>query len=279
MKITIILFLLIISNAEAYINLLNYNTMCDICKGSSLPVYQQRLRHIKQQLKKFQPDLISFQEFRTIDHLENVLKVNPDYDYITYHKGYFGYPDAAIVYKKSRFNILSGGTKWLGPKDGEFSLGWKLAIPRVLVWAKIEDKRDKQQYMLISTHLDNRLENLMGSAKFIQEFIANNDLPVILAGDTNITFEMPEYQSISKGFVNAQQLTKALFYTDTTKKPSDLCYLKKGKVFPFCLVEHVLLSKQYNWEVEYMIIDNSRLKNTQFPSDHRGFLYRLSLKK
>lgn len=272
MKLAICCLILISFNAWGKISILNFNTMCDICKGSSLPKYHKRIASFKKIIGKYNPDLLSLQEFRVLSHLEKVLNVNKDYDYITYQGPILNYPDAVIAYKQSRFLLKNKGVRWLGPKNNGFTLGWKYSLPRLLVWAHLLDKQNGKEFIFIGTHLDNRLENLSGSAQYLQDFIATIDIPIIFAGDTNITFEMPEYKSLSKNFAHILNFRRSFTKIGKFNGPRDLCYLKKGKSFPDCLVEHILLSKKTRWSIYNYVIDLTRMDNSiDFPSDHRPF--------
>jgi len=272
------IYLLTISSCWAEVSLLNFNTMCDICKGSSLPKYSQRIKTFQSIIKKYNPDLLSLQEFRSKDHLRKTLRINKDYQYLIYQNFLVSYPDAAIVFKKSIFTLKDHGTLWIGPDPSIFNLGWKYAMPRILVWAKLQIKSSGQTFIFMSTHLDNRIENLDGSAILIDKVSHQFTDPILFAGDTNMTFEMKHYSILSQNFFNAYKLLDKFETSVPYENKTDLCYTKKGKSFPSCLVEHILFSKSHQWKISDYVIDLTKIKNsTKFPSDHRPIYIKFDL--
>lgn len=280
MKFLILVLLFILSDIGlASYKILNFNTMCDLCKGSNLTHYQSRLNTIREIVLKHNPDLISFQEFRSKSHLDWVLRKKSHYESISLNSFFVGYPDAAIVYNKERFHLLQSKFIWLGPDRDSINLGWKPSLPRILVYALFQDRATEKKFYFFNTHLDNRIENLNGSVKVINDIIEKIDLPVILAGDTNITLEMPQYQTLKK-YLNSAIDSKAIDFSTSEKmqSPRDACYLKKGKFYPNCVVEHLFVSKKHNWNVESLLIDISKTRRGLFPSDHRAFIYSVKTK-
>lgn len=232
-----------------------------------------RIQTIQKIIKENSPDLISLQEIRSADHLEKLFSKLEDYTF--YPKPHFllSYADPAFAFKKSLFQLLDQGSFWLGPKDGQFSFGWKPALPRMLRWVKLYSIKKDKTFYLVTTHLDNRIENLEGSATQIRKFIEEKNLPVIFAADTNITKEMPQYKllmgtSLINGFDEFQKT--ALSKNDSYKR--EFCYLKKGKIFPDCMVEHILFSNNLKWKIKDFKVDLTTMPDGKsFPSDHRPF--------
>jgi endonuclease/exonuclease/phosphatase family metal-dependent hydrolase len=247
--------------------------MCDFCKGSNFFDYETRIAEIQKSIKILEPDIISLQEVRTVSQLEKILHPFKNYQMITSDYGIVSYADPAIIFNKNKFKLTDKGQFWLGPNKGNFSLGWKFALPRQVHWVKLETIETKQSFYFISSHFDNRLENLAGSVDMLRDFAINKKLPIIFAADTNMTIDMPEYKKlVHKLFFNAFDLKSQFTAVGSYESERDLCYLKKGKKFPECRVDHILLSQNTAWKVYSFIVDASRTKGQGFSSDHRAVM-------
>ena len=274
-----ILFMLSASSHALKLRVMTFNTMCDFCNGSHFFGYKTRLDDIKAVIKKYQPDLISLQEIRLASQIRYILEDFSEYRYVTNEGDWFSYADPTIIYNKNKFHKKEKGHFWLGPNHGEFTLGWKWALPRQIVYVKLEDAQD--QFLFIGTHFDNRLENLKGSAIMTHEFLDKNaSEKIIFAGDTYITIDMPEYKNLLQGLmINAFSKKKSFQVDGEYSTDKDLCYTRKGKTFPECRVDHILLSSNHDWKVHnYIISTNKRINNSkEFPSDHRAVIVDLEL--
>ena len=257
---------------------MSFNTMCDICSGSSYSGYSERQKVMQQIIKQNDPDLISFQEFRSKSHVEHVLNSVPDYSIQVKEGLLYSFADPAIAYKKSIFSKVDSGSFWLGPREGGFSFGWKFAVPRQVQWVKLVHKKSKKEFVFVSSHIDNRIENLTGSAAVIANFIKAQSVPVIFAADTNMTVAMPEYKKLTLNtFGNAFDMKWAFSVLGKYKSGKDLCYSRKGSKFPSCRVDHILLHPKDRFKVKHFIIDTMQLSDGKFPSDHRPVIVSIIL--
>lgn len=96
---------------------------------------------------------------------------------------------SAILYRKERFKLLETKTFWLSETPEKAgSKGWDADYPRIVTWAKFQDRRTKKNFFLFNTHFDHRGERArMESAKMLTsriEKIAGN-LPFVVTGDFN----------------------------------------------------------------------------------------------
>ena len=275
MKIFICLLFISQSVWAKNLSIMTFNTMCDFCKGSEINEFDQRLQKIKELVVSHRADLISLQELRSVSQVKEIIKDLPDHKFIASDYFLGSYADPAILYNSKKLKLLKHDQFWLGPNEGRFSLGWKFSLPRQVHWAKFE--YEKEEFIFLSTHLDNRLENLAGSASLIRTFLSQFKIPVIIAADTNMTVDMPEYKTLThERFDNAFDIKKTFKVTGDYQDDRDLCYLRKGKKFPECRVDHILLSKESPYKVEEFIIDSSRNFKDKFASDHRPVIINLS---
>lgn len=274
----IIIFLALISHIThaQQIKIMTFNTMCDFCKGSNFSDYENRLQSIGEIIKTYSPDIVGLQELRTNSHVETLLQGSSDYQYITKKFWGLSYADPAIVFNKSKFKLITSKHLWLGPNSSRINFGWKFSLPRGVIWAEFEIIATKKKFIFMTTHFDNRLENLDQSSLFVNKLISHFNLPVLFAADTNLTTEMKSYgQLIGENLKNAFNMTAEKNIPIKSKK--DLCYLKKGKVFPECRVDHVLITPRNKWDVKSYTLDVTKNYNNKFPSDHRPVIVELLL--
>lgn len=262
---------------KAEITLINFNTMCDVCSGSSITEFSDRVKTFQKIFKIYQADLIALQEVRTVSQLKKILAPFPHYKYIATDSLLLSYADPALVYDSRKFDLITSKNYWLGPGDGSsISLGWKFALPRQFILAKLKDKTTSEEFYFATTHLDNRIENLGGGAKFIRRELLKLKAPIIFAGDTNLTVDMPIYKNLVFNFFrNAFDLKKEFSVAGNYKSDKEICYTRKGKKFPECRVDHVLLNKNSPWIVRKFMLETIKMENGNFPSDHRPVIIKL----
>jgi endonuclease/exonuclease/phosphatase family metal-dependent hydrolase len=273
-----LIFTLSIQFAYAKVNILNFNTMCDYCKGSDSANFPKRIKAIQDLIKIYKPDLISLQEVRTAGQIESIIKPFSKYKYVATDLWFFSYADPTIIYNQNKYLLIEKKQFWLGPvKPGSFSMGWKFALPRQLISVLLEDISTKRRFYFLSSHFDNRIENLNGAAGFVNKYIRSLTLPVIFAADTNMTVDMPEYKKLlGTNLENAFDLKKELSIVGKYQEEKELCYHAKGSKFPECRVDHFLISKGSPWNVERFLIDTLKTEGGKFPSDHRPVIIQLS---
>ncbi len=270
MKIVILFFLIINSVQADSIKVLNFNTMCDFCKGSNLFKYDERIKSLRRVIDKHQPDLMSLQEIRTLSQVERLTKNYPRYKIIATDSLLVSYADPAIVYDSEKLKLLETKNYWLGPNNGKFSFGWSTALPRQILIAKFKSKN--KEFYFISSHFDNLRKNLKGASEVLIDIFHQFKLPTLFAGDTNIPMDMRLYTSLTSEVTDAFDLKENFNVMGEYKSDKDICYLKKGKVFPTCRVEHFLLSKAHDWKVKSFTIDANKYYEGKFPSDHRPYI-------
>lgn len=202
-------------------------------------------------------------------------------DYQVFYTDSFlmSYADPAIAVNTKKFQVLEQGQFWLGPRDGKFSFGWKFALPRQSLWVKLKSLSDGQELIFITSHFDNRVENLLGGAKMLNSFTQEQKLPIVFAADTNCVPDFKGYtQLLGTNLINAFDIKEKFSAKGKSQKDEDFCYSRKGDEFPACRVDHVLLSKQHPWKVREWLIDARRFgEKERFPSDHRAVVNQLTL--
>lgn len=276
LKASIFYTMLVTTSVAGSFKVMSFNTMCDLCGNKNFDKFEKRIQYIQKTIKTHSPDLISLQELRIVSHAKDLFSEN--FRIITTANSFISYADPLLAVNADKFEILEKGHFWLGPGE-DFSLGWKYALPRQVHWVKLSEKESKKQFIFIGSHFDNRIENMLGSAKKVNAFSKSFNLPIIFAADTNITPDIKPYSLLLGDFFrNSLENQKATVVGAEKYQESDLCYHRKGDKFPACRVDHILLSKKHAWKVLDWVIDISKFGvNQTFASDHRAIITELIL--
>lgn len=110
---------------------------------------------------------------------------------------------SAILYRKSRFQLLQTETFWLSENPSEpGSKGWDAAYPRIVTWAKFRDRVSKKTFFHFNTHFDHvgvkaRNESASLILKRIGEIAGK--FPVLLTGDLNVVENSDAYRTLKNG--------------------------------------------------------------------------------
>lgn len=163
---------------------------------------------------------------------------------------------SAILYRKSRFQLLECKTFWLSPTpDIVGSKGWDAALPRIVTWAKFRDGVTKQTFIHFNTHFDHigqaaRVESATLILQRITE--AAGKLPFVLTGDFNVVESNEAYKTIAAGMSDARYVSaNPHFGGDSTwtgfkqiepGRKIDYIFVRKGMK----VIEHGILSDQWN---------------------------------
>lgn len=260
--------------AFSSIRVMTFNTTCSYaCEKGKFDKFKYRKHWIVDTIKRTNPDLIGLQEVFTSSQLHWFQKKLKDYRLIYYRKFFiFRYADPAIFVKRDVFDVKKYGGFWLGPRNGRFSLGWKKRLPRRLQWARVVHKESGQQLYFATSHFDNHEKNKEKSARVFTNAFANVKHPVIFAADTNLKPEMEGFKHLNDYYHDTFDITeKFTMLRNADTSENDSCNLEKGKTFPSCRVDHIMLDKKYNWKVSDWVVDQYKYgKKNRFTSDHRA---------
>ena len=146
-------------------------------------------------------DLVGVQEAQH-NQLQDLEKLLPDFAWCGIgrdgeNKGEF----SAILYRKSRFKLLETQTFWLSETPEKAgSKGWDADYPRIVTWAKFQDKQTKKTFYHFNTHFDHiGKQARTESAKFLLAQIpkiAGKSLFVV-TGDFNAKEDTNIYQILT----------------------------------------------------------------------------------
>ena len=155
----------------------------------SLNSWRERKPLVKEFLKKGKYDIISFQEVLKpqLDYLTNVL-----HGYSVVSAGRRNGVDVgehcSIFFRTSKFDLLAKSYFWLsGNPEEPGSIDWGANLPRMVTWAKLQNKRTGHIFFVFNTHLSHREYAQDRSVLLLLskiKLIADN-VPVIITGDFN----------------------------------------------------------------------------------------------
>ena len=105
-----------------------------------------------------------------------------------------------IFYKKSVFNLIESGTRWLSDTPSTVSKYSESSLNRIWTYALLERKSDGTRIMVVNTHFDHKSsvarekQSLVLSA-FLKDYLT---YPLIVTGDFNAKSSTTEYSTIIK---------------------------------------------------------------------------------
>lgn len=185
-------------------------------KGDGINKWDNRKERVSQFLNDEAADIICLQEVldRQLNDLDGFLD---GYAHVGVGRddGKTRGEYAPIFYKKEKYEKLENGYFWLSEHpDSIGSVGWDASLPRIVTWIKLKDKKKDRIFVVINTHFDHigRKARLQ-SAELIKRWVYENvhSLPVILAGDLNVTEKSEAYRSLTDDgspFVDASKICK-----------------------------------------------------------------------
>lgn len=173
---------------------------------------------------------------------------------------------SAILYRKERFRLIECKTFWLSETPAKAgSMGWDAAFPRIVTWAKFQDRRTRKTFFHFNTHFDHRGEKArVESAKLIISQIENiaGKVPFVLMGDLNVKEDTEAYRTLSQhpSLKDARYASKNGHFGGTSTFNSfkelipemkiDYIFVKNG----ISVIEHGVLSDRWNglWASDHL---------------------------
>lgn len=109
---------------------------------------------------------------------------------------------SAILYRKSRFQLIQTDTFWLNETGKVGEKGWDAALPRIVTWAKFKDRVSGKTFVHFNTHFDHvgekaRAESSSLILKKAGEIHGKG--PFVVTGDFNVTQDSGAYKTIMAG--------------------------------------------------------------------------------
>lgn len=185
------------------IRVLTYNVLCRICDKENHDSWDTRREHLRMLVERYDPDLIGSQELGSRQDIAEYLPEDDRYGTVVFEFGPWIYGDAALFYRKARYELLDSGQFWLSPNPGlPFGFGWlKLSAPRYLSWACLRDRANGFTFLFLNSHLDNNPLNKENSAPLIFDTFSPHaqTLPILFTGDFNTDATTTRYSMLQTG--------------------------------------------------------------------------------
>ena len=206
---TITVFGLFIGCSTQKISILSYNIRyANPNDGEN--IWENRKGAMIESLLKIHPSAIGMQEV-VHSQLMDLLNGMEEYSYVGVgredgqKKGEY----SPIFYQKKQLELLESDTFWLSDTPDQITVGWDAALERICTYARFKDKRSKEEFWLFNTHFDHVGEKARAnSVRLIMskiETINQQQLPVILTGDFNLTPDQEPIQYLKSAFEDVQQ--------------------------------------------------------------------------
>jgi len=233
-------------------------------------VTTERQKAVVDMVKKYMPDTVGFQE-ANLDWLIVLRRgLKSDYDFVGEardgkNSGEFG----PIFYNKSKFTLLSSGTKWLSDTPDKVSKYSESAYNRIYTYAFLERNSDGEHILAVNTHLDHssataREKQAVVLAAFLEQY---PDVPLVLTGDFNSTSSTTAYSTIK----DAGMTDSAYYAKSATRSATFTSFGTKNRIIDFIFVNRNKIS------VATYKVCNENI-NGVTPSDHHPVLIEYTLK-
>lgn len=145
----------------------------------------------------------------------------------------------AIYYRFRKLRLVDCGTFWLSQTPSIPSKGWDGLCNRVCTWALLENRRTKERYVHINTHLDHKGELAREyGTDMILDFAEKFDVPVVVTGDFNFKEGVDLYHKMCGGklkdskYLAKETMTGNTFHDygefDPEKMPIDFLFVSDG---------------------------------------------------
>ncbi|MDO1528383.1 endonuclease/exonuclease/phosphatase family protein [Fulvimonas sp. R45] len=115
-----------------------------------------------------------------------------------------------VFYRRDRLRVLASGNFWLSDTpDVPGSISWGHPMPRMVTWAKFEDRRNGRIFYYYNTHFPYREQDVEARNRCAAEIAARiaklpAGTPVVLTGDFNTDPSSQVYAMLTKALQDAR---------------------------------------------------------------------------
>jgi endonuclease/exonuclease/phosphatase family metal-dependent hydrolase len=248
---------------------IRYDEPCD--KENAWP---NRKELVASMIRFHQADLVGVQEAleRQMRDLERLL---PDYAWVGVGRadGKAGGEFSAIIYRKSRFNLIESSTFWLSETPDVPGKGWDAAYPRIVTWARLKDTTTGKIFFHFNTHFDHRgVRAREESARLLLKRIYTiaGQLPVVVTGDFNFNesskgYEILTSKTLEKEIGSQASLRDARYLSQHGHHGPASTFNEFKALVPEMKIDYVFIKGTVR------VLQHGALSDTwngRFPSDH-----------
>lgn len=172
----------------------------------------------------------------------------------------------AVYYRKDRFDLVEGGTKWMSDTPDEPSKFEESSQKRIFTYVILADKRTAEKILVVNVHLEQtndpaRKKQTAVLLDFIQQY---PQYPLVLTGDFNTQPTSDVYKTI------AEQLSDASEIAEVAEK--SYTFIGRKTTIDFIFVRDQMLDV-----LNYRVITGT--ENGMVPSDHFPIIMEYKLTK
>jgi endonuclease/exonuclease/phosphatase family metal-dependent hydrolase len=260
--ILLVLFFGFIDSYSQSLKVMTYNIRYDN-PDDGVNAWPKRIDKVTALIRKHNPDIIGVQE--ALHHqLQDLVRVLPDYSYVGVgrddgkEKGEF----SAILFRNSRFGLLSDSTFWLSETPTvPGSKSWDAAITRLVTKAKFFDKELKTDFVVLNTHFDHMgKEARHNSGAVLAGAVASartpSEIPILVTGDFNCERSEETYRNVT-----IRDLADTKPANDST---GTYCGFEVGKM-ECKAIDYIFYTKEWLLKDYLVITDHDGI---HYPSDH-----------
>ncbi|MBX9788443.1 MAG: endonuclease/exonuclease/phosphatase family protein [Pirellulales bacterium] len=185
------------------LTVVSFNILVDFGSGPGVPRWVERRDSCVQLLKQSGAQLIGLQE-PSPGQMKWLTEQLPEFEAVFYRRAPTdkGYPDAALMYLRARFTEKERGHWWLSPTPEKVSTGFGNTLPRLVVWARLQDMVADKELLVFNTHFDNSMPSQLKMAELCSrqfEKFAAQGAPMLFLGDFNTDQKRGDYARLTSG--------------------------------------------------------------------------------
>lgn len=165
--------------------------------------WQNRKQKVADVIRFHKADLVGVQE-ALLTQLRDLEKLMADFAWCGVGRtdGKEAGEYSAILYRRSRFQLIQSDTFWLNESGKVGEKGWDAAYPRIVTWAKLKDRVSGKTFVHFNTHFDHvgekaRAESSSLILKKAGEIHGKG--PFVVTGDFNVVETSGAYKTIMAG--------------------------------------------------------------------------------
>lgn len=252
--------------AQVPIKTMTFNVRYDNTMDSLNP-WRVRKDWVVELLEEYDADIVGLQEVlhEQMIFLEEEL---PQYEWVGIGRddGKTKGEYIPILYKKDRFDLLNHSHFWLS-KTPQIagSKSWR-ALPRMVTWVELEDKKNGEIFFVFNTHFDHFSRKARRkSADLLLESVKNigGEIFSLVLGDFNALPHTQPYLQLASNLKDTHHLS------ENTERGSIFTFHSFGSTNPklYRMIDYVFISDEQKMRVlqHSILTDNWQGK---YPSDH-----------
>ena len=237
-----------------------------------LDAWPHRKDFVASMFRFHQNDLVGTQE-GLINQLEDLDEMLSEFTWVGVgreagdERGEF----CAIYYRTDRFNLIEDGTFWLSETPDEpGSQGWDAALPRIVTWARLFDKKNDRPFIVFNTHFDHRGEEARRqSSKLILEKIGElaGEDPVLVMGDLNAVEEQDPYKILAEAVRGPFEieLFDGFYHSKFGHHGPTSTWNAFERIYPDRRIDYIFADPNFRIIQHGILAD---IRDGRFPSDH-----------